>query len=204
MMKLILLMYLYQVTSFENFIQVQVNGLNRSEIKCDDIRQVFIPENVDICTNELPLYIDIKKQKLVFLDNLGFIKSKREFTECKNTPDYFNLNSLKIKILNKHASTEKEKERYSATHEIESSTYSSRVIIFSTAITVVRSQVEVNENLFENYYINYVDHNTLVKMIRDLIFLLFLIILLVFILSPKSLWILIRSLFRELLRKNLA
>jgi hypothetical protein len=187
MMKLIFLMYLYQVTSFENFIQVQVNGINCREIKCDDIREVFIPENVDICTNELPLYIDLKKQKLVFLDNLDFIKSKGEFTECINAPDYFNLNSLKIKRLNKHASTEKEKERYSTTHEIESSTYSSRVIIYSTAITVVRSQVEINENYLENYYINYEDHNTLVKMIRDLIFLIFLIILHVLILSPKSL-----------------
>ena len=88
MIKLIVLLHLCSVNSFENFIPVQVNGLNCNEIKCNDIHEVFIPEDVDLCTNEVPLYIDSKKQKLVFLDESGNIKSKGEYIDCKNTPDY--------------------------------------------------------------------------------------------------------------------
>jgi hypothetical protein len=65
---------------------------------CLSIKEILIPEFVDVCTSDLPVFYEdnTKQRKIIFLTILGTLRNDTEEIDCLNTPDEFQINEYTI------------------------------------------------------------------------------------------------------------
>jgi len=154
-------------------------------INCENIKEIFIPQIVDACTKDLPVFIEdsTKNKKLVFLTESGSLKAETEETDCSQIQETFSLDNIIIKRFHNKVSIESSQIKKTLT----SSKANSQVPIETTLLYKVKTvQDRLCESL-ECLYEKYVDSNATVKMIRDFFeLLLCLAVFLFFVFKAKD------------------
>ena len=149
------------------FITIPHNFSSCSEMNCQHVKEIYVPEIVDVCTKDVPVFIeDINKNKiLVFLTELGSLKPVSEEVSCSNNIESFILNDFIINRLNKKVSIEN--------HQIKKNNVTQFNQVTSQVVQqqpILQEVSKVSARLCESiecFYDKYVDKNERVKMIRD-------------------------------------
>lgn len=63
---------------------------------CTTIRQIAIPEAINSCTRDLPIYIDNDYKEIAFLTKSGIIRNNSDAIECSNKKEYFKVGDTEI------------------------------------------------------------------------------------------------------------
>ena len=172
-----LIVLVFKVIFIESLIPISQKFSSCINMDCSDIKEILIPENVDICTTDLPVFIKgtDKIKTMVFLTASGSLKLNSQQVECHNQKETFILNNIELKRLNNKVS-------------IETTTTNTETAIVSSTMTTTTSLIltsKLNQYIgispentvltklqrssyLEDLYIKYVDKNEIVKMIRDI------------------------------------